>query len=446
MNRTSNIGSIGRLPRCSISLLRLIVVITWCSGLSCQNIRKEDETRKADVLQLSREVEVYNPELAGTEVVLAVEGGGKSAYVLDKSGKKLFTWSFDASLGNDLELLSDGRVLGMFRVESPAFSFKGGYGGIIRLINPDNSVDWEFEYVSADYLAHHDVEMLPNGNILFLAWEKKEGVEAKASGASVAYDLYPERLVEVDTATKKIVWEWSSWDHLVQDFSPQQENFGDVANSPGRIDINYALQDDGDIMHANGLDYDAERDVIFISVNHYSEVWVVDHSTTTEEAAGRVGGEYNRGGDLLYRFGNPEAYKNKEGNRIFDRVHYPNFLGKGEPGAGNLLVYNNGLKAKRSTVYELAMPEQFQLMPGANNEPPIVWSFADSTLSYGRISGAVRFASGNTLICEGDYGFWEVTPKGEVAWKYKNTQTTFWRGYAYERDSPALSALGIVTR
>lgn len=97
-------------------------------------------------------------------------------------------------------------------------------------------------------------------------------------------------------------------------------------------------------------------------------------------------------------------------------------------------------------MYELAIPEQFKLVPGADNEPPIVWSFADSTLSYGRISGAARLASGNTLICEGDYGFWEVTPKGQVAWKYKNSQTTFWRGYAYDRGSPALSALGIEPR
>ena len=38
-------------------------------------------------------------------------------------------------------------------------------------------------------------------------------------------------------------------------------------------------------MHANGIDYDSDKDIIYVSVNAYSEIWVIDHSTTITEAA-----------------------------------------------------------------------------------------------------------------------------------------------------------------
>jgi hypothetical protein len=37
-------------------------------------------------------------------------------------------------------------------------------------------------------------------------------------------------------------------------------------------------------------------------------LWVIDHQTTTAQAASHTGGRYNKGGDLLYRWGNPQTY------------------------------------------------------------------------------------------------------------------------------------------
>ncbi len=72
--------------------------------------------------------------------------------------------------------------------------------------------------------------MLPNGNVLMLAYEMKTRGEAVAAGRDPALltegQIYPEQLVEVDPATDSIVWEWHLWDHMVQDFDSSKANFG----------------------------------------------------------------------------------------------------------------------------------------------------------------------------------------------------------------------------
>ena len=49
-------------------------------------------------------------------------------------------------------------------------------------------------------------------------------------------------------------------------------------------------------------------DQIVLSNHNLSEIWIIDHSTTTLEAASHSGGNSGKGGDLLYRWGNPQAY------------------------------------------------------------------------------------------------------------------------------------------
>jgi hypothetical protein len=70
--------------------------------------------------------------------------------------------------------------------------------------------------------------------------------------------------VEVNPTTNQIEWVWRSWDHIVQDYDTNALNFGSIANQPQRININYNLKPDGDFMHANGIDYDATKNLIYI--------------------------------------------------------------------------------------------------------------------------------------------------------------------------------------
>ncbi|REE08055.1 arylsulfotransferase ASST [Winogradskyella pacifica] len=394
--------------------------------LSCS----DDDSQSNTLITLSDNVEVYNGDLIENGYVLAVEHGSNTSYLLNKEGLKIHEWTFEDNLGNDLEILPNGKLLGIFKSSSPEIAF-GGFGGILRILNSDGTTDWEYIYASETSIAHHDVELLPNGNVLFIAWERIGNISSSQAGADTTVAIFPEVLIEINPNTNQTVWEWHSFDHIIQDRYDTLATYGNVSDNPQLIDINYNIVDNGDIMHANGIDYDAEKDVIYLSINYYNEVWVIDHSTTTAEAATNSGGNYNKGGDLLYRFGNPEAYKNTEGERLFYNNHFPNLLEGDEPGAGNVLVYGNGNDINQSTVFELDIPNDFSLLPNTDNEPSIVWSFTDPNLFFGRISGAVRLKNGNTLIAEGDYGLWEVTPNHEIVWKYNGQGVNFWRCYGY---------------
>lgn len=419
------------------NLFFFIAILTL---LGCNNDNNDDTTTDPD---LTSNIEVYNEDLLDNSLVFAIENGGTASYLLNKFGERVYEWNFDTRLGNDLEILPNGKLLGMFKVNSPVINF-GGAGGTIKILNSNSSVDWQFTYATDDYIAHHDVEMLPNGNVLFMVWERISASSAQLSGVNTTIDIFPEALIEIDPTTNQIVWEWHSFDHIIQNFDSNLANYGNINNSPNRIDINYnSSANNGDIMHGNGLDYDAVKDVIYFSINNYSEIWVIDHSTTTLEAASNTGGNYNMGGDLIYRFGNPEVY-NSLGERLFYNNHFPNLIEKNVPGKDNILVFvNKDNNIEQSAVYELDLPETFTLLPNTNNEPDIVWEFTDSNMYSKIISGAVRLSNGNTLICEGDYGFWEITSSGDIAWKYNSLGVSFWRCYNYNFEDPAISNLDI---
>ncbi len=387
-------------------------------------------------------LEVFDGDQVFDGLILVNDAAANRVYLMDKTTTIVHEWNLNGKrLGNDAFLLNDGKLLAVLESDSPEITL-GGFGGVLAILDKDGTVEWSYEYSNEDHIAHHDSEILPNGNILFLSWEKKSVDEANNAGFSEGTEVIYDAVLEVNPNTNEIVWQWHMWDHLVQEFDDTKLNFGDVASNPQLIDLNYleVKNPQGDISHANGIAYDAEKDLIYISANFYSEIWVIDHSTTTEQATSDTGGNFNKGGDLVYRFGNPTAYKNNQGTRLFDRNHHPNLLAGDRK--SNMLVFANGFNQEQSTAYELKIPENLNLTPNTNNEPQVVWSFTDTELYSGRVSGVDLLPNGNRLITEGTFGFWEVTESGEVLWRYTEPGF-FWRGYHFSKDSQAISALGI---
>jgi hypothetical protein len=422
----------------------LLALSGLCLAQACSNDKLGDPELVEPIKKIAEgtqgTAEYFDLVKVHTGYILVNDAQRNSVYLMDKEANLIHNWNLNGRrLGNDAFLLPDGKLLAMLEVENPSIDL-GGFGGLIQLLDKDGNVEWNFEYSSEDHILHHDAELLPNGNILTMIWERKSIEEAQMAGSSAETELIVDGLIEIDPNTDEIVWEWHMWDHLVQEHDSNADNFGEVGSSPNLVDINFVEDEKGDITHANGIAYDPDNDVIYLSVNFFSEVWVIDHSTTTLEAASHAGGSYNKGGDILYRFGNPKAYKNDQGTSRFDRNHFPNLLDGQDK--GNMLIFANGATEEQSTVYELKIPQPFSLQPDSNNEPEVVWSFTDEDLFARRVSGAVRLPNGNTLITEGDFGIWEVTNTGQVVWQF-SAEGFFWRAYSFETDSPGIQALNL---
>lgn len=398
-----------------------------------------DDEPPSTVGEKAGTVEFLNEDLVYDGYILINDAGANRVYLMDKQAIIQYEWDLPNGIGNDVELLPNGQLLGILVTEDPKIQ-NGGQGGILQLINSDNSVAWNFDYATEDYITHHDVELLPNGNVITMVWEKFTAEDAAQAGSSLDIDIVPEAIIEVNPETNEIVWEWHAWDHLVQDYDDTKDNYGSIADNPRLINLNYVLDMDDDIMHANGIEYDEINDLIYMSVNFYSEVWVIDHSTTTEEAASHSGGTYGVGGDLVYRFGNPEAYDNPMGERLFHNNHHPLLLSGDD--LGKISIFSNGNDIMQSTAYEFVLPNPLTLLANTNNEPTVAWSFTDPELYSGKVSGMVRLPNDNRMIAEGDFGVWEVAESGEVVWKF-NTEGFFWRAYHYDKDDPAIEALGL---
>ena len=361
-------------------------------------------------------------------------------FLMNTAAEIVYEWDLPSGIGNDVELLEDGRLLGIMKDENvnQGFSF-GGYGGKLQFVRPDSSVEWNFDISTNELLCHHDVELLPNGNVITLVWEQMSVEEAIEAGSNLNLAIVPEAVVEINPSTNEIVWEWHAKDHFIQDYDDTKSNYGVIADHPRKINVNYVSDKMEDIMHANGLEYDAEEDLIYISVNFYSEVWVIDHSTTTEEAAAESGGNRGFGGDLVYRFGNPEAYDNI-GTRLFYNNHHPLLFDSSE--GKTLSLFMNGYHIEQSTVYEFDFDQAYTLEANTDNEPTVRWSFTHPDLYAGKVSGMVRLPNNNRLITEGDYGIWEVSPNGDIIWKFSG-DGFYWRSYYYDKNHPGIVALGL---
>ena len=402
-----------------------------------ENVGEPEENPEGAKYEKAGKLEVFSSTQVNGGYMLVNDAGNNRVFVMNYNLDILHEWDLVAGIGNDATLLPNGNLLALLMDENASINF-GGFGGLIQILDKDSNILWEFPYSTDNYNLHHDIEMLPNGNILGIVWERIPNSEAKDSGVDATTDVFPEAIIEIDPASNTIVWEWRAWDHIIQEFDAAKLNYGVVSDHPELIDINYVSNEKGDIMHANGIDYDPVNDLIFLSVNFFNEVWVIDHSTSTNEARSSSGGYFNKGGNLVYRFGNPEAYQNPKGLKMFDRNHFPNLL-EGED-FGSILIFNNNLAAEQSIVYQLKLPQRYDLVTNGSNELDVLWSYTSQFLFSPKVSGGIRLPNGNTLITEGDNGGWEVTNSGRVVWKFKG-DGFYWRIYHYQENATELELL-----
>ena len=396
-----------------------------------------------------------------------------STYLIDNCGYLANEWVSSFRPGLSAYLLEDGSLLRAARI--PSNFNGGGSGGRIERFSWDGDLIWGYDVSTATYHQHHDIEYMPNGNILAVCWERITTQEARDAGrenvsnngfwTTLILELRP---IGADQA--EIVWQWRLFDHLIQDVDSLKNNFGMVADHPERINVNIDPSNSADWVHVNSVDYNADLDQILLSAHDVSEVWVIDHSTTTSEAAGSTGGRYGKGGDILYRWGNPQNY-DRGGpfdKRLFGQ-HDAAWVESGLPWAGAISVFNNGVSRTGGFIYSTvdiwyppvdsagvySIAENQAFGPDSSF---ITIGEADVEFYSSRISGAQVLPNGNVLICVGRDGqFLEVDSLGVLVWDYINpvnisplTQGTapfgidVFRAYRYGLDYPAFEGRTII--
>ncbi len=413
---------------------------------------------------------------------------GSSTYLANMDGEIVKEWKGDLSTMLTY-LMDDGHIIrGERDNDFPTFA-AGGQSGVIREYDWDGNLTWNFKYATAKLLTHHDIAVMPNGNILAIAWEVKTKEECIALGINPENlpeaGLWFDKIIEIQPTRPEggeIVWEWRMWDHLVQNFDDSKPNYGDPKVNPRKLNLNphihpihmteeqlqgakaggfmtsnATVQNMGsDLTHLNAIYYNHELDQIAVSSYNFNEIYVIDHSTTTAQAKTSKGGKYGHGGNLLYRWGNPQNYDRggPEDQKLYHQ-HDVRWIPKGYPGEGNIMIFNNNIyggKGKFKDVFEalgqLQRPELsleevdnytavFEITPPINasgnydisdGEPfgpsENTWTYTapDKYSFYAPfISSTHRLKNGNTFINSGPRGrFFEVTPDGEIVWEYLN--------------------------
>lgn len=358
--------------------------------------------------------------------------------MIDIDGNVVKTWHGATSPSSIAYFFPDGSILRPCKDTGATFDAVTA-GGRIQLINGNDQIEWDYLFSDSFCVQHHDIEPLPNGNVLLIAWERRTMEEAIEFGrVDIDDEIWPTLIVEVEpvgSSEGNIVWEWHLWDHLIQDEDSSKPGYGVISEHPGLININYGnvggRGGGGDWIHANAIDYNEELDQIVFSSRSFSEIYIIDHSTTTEEAASHAGGLSGMGGDLLYRWGNPQVYECGTGtDQYFSVVHGVNWIDEGLPGEGNLLCFNNGdwpgSSNDFSTVDELVPPLNssgtYDIGVGEAFGPESpVWTWGESQGFYAGPTqcGAYRVANGNTLVTSFlDKLVQEVDSEGSIVWEY----------------------------
>ena len=339
-------------------------------------------------------VNTYDRDRATDGFTLFAPLRHEKAYLIDMEGEVVHSWELAKGGVNRCQLTKESNLfIGEGSEGGPPLY--AGKGGRLREYDWSGNLVWEHQ----DDNHHHDARRLPNGNTLYIAWEKFDNNAAKRvrggiPGTEKDGIIYGDIVREI-SPRGEVLWEWGTKEMKI-------ENYPICPLCPR-----------AEFAHANTCSPLPNGDVL-ISFRVLNTIVIVDRKSR------KIKWEHH---DLS-----------------FGHQHDCHFLEN-----GNIMLFCNGFHGR-----DIDMVSSVREFDPKSKE--VVWEFTgDPVTSFfsANISGAQRLWSGNTLICEGNRGcLFEVTPKGEVVWEYVNPflsahpafGTTNWifRAYRYRPDAPEL--------
>ena len=322
----------------------------------------------------------------GYTIFLSADG---NAYQIDMDGSVVTTWTNPAPGFelNTVEPLDHGHIMAFIQ----PLNSNGPNLSCGELDQLGNLV-WHFDMPNNAPLGssfHHDSERLANGNSLLLGLQKI--LITEISPITLTDDL----IIEVDPAGN-VVWEWYTWQHATEfGFTDQAKQ---LIGAQG-----------GDWAHANSIseippnnytDPALAAGNIIVSQRYTNTIFIIEKAT----------------GSIVWKVG-PDDH-------LTFGQHYPHMIPLGLPGAGNILVFDNG----SGTGYPLLRraPGFSRIVEIDPVTKQVVWSY-DARQSGQNVrdfwsdivSSADRLPNGNTLICQGARGrLFEIDAAGTIVWEY----------------------------
>jgi len=410
------------------------------------------------------------PEALNAYTLFSVTFGTES-YIIDNCGEKVNEWSHLNQAGLAAYLLDDGRLLRSAKISHPRIS-QPSQGGVIEIYTWDGDIEWQYNFNTDFRTQHHELEYLPNGNVLFLAWEWLSQSEVRELGRDVnehrLRPLYSEAIYEVmptGPTTGEIVWEWHLTDHIVQDFDSTMPNYVTaIDDHPRKLDFNFQgfnNWSDTDWFHSNALDYNAERDEILVNCRNVNEIWIIDHSTSSSEAASSTGGDRGFGGDFLFRWGSPSAYDRGTNDDIkLYGSHGVEWIPQDRKFGGSIIAFNNGIKrpgGDRSTIeiitpeidqngdYVIGMNGRFQPEDPEMTFDPSFFNNAPGTFYSPYQSNTSILPNGHLFTNRGENGhFVEYDSMNQIVWDYVSPVGA--SGPVEQGEIPSISSVFVATR
>jgi len=366
---------------------------------------------------------LYHNSSVSSGYVLFTPLQSNKAFLVDECGEKVNEWEFSELPGATCYLLENGNLL------------RAGKDSL-EIRDWDNNIIWSYATTQNGIRQHHDIEPLPNGNILCVAgqsYDAQELIDIGKNPENIEDAMRMDKIIELqpgEIGQAEIVWEWKFIDHIIQDFDASKPNYGQIADYPERLNINYINSNNLDFTHVNAVDYNADLDQILISARHLNEIFIIDHSTTTEEAASHSGGNSGKGGDFLWRWGNVAGYdQGTEEDEKLVMQHDAKWVQEGFLDENKISVFNNGNDAIGISKLCLLEPvienNEYQMENNVFLPLDYDWSWQGTVLGdtvYEKSrSGMMSLENGNIIFCETSKGrINEITKSGTLLWSYVN--------------------------
>jgi hypothetical protein len=364
---------------------------------------------------------IYDPAKAwsGYTVFVLPQTG---AVLIDMNGKTVRQWtSFEGASGGPMRILPGGFAMGALGSGRPhqestsigLFDWKDTQ--LSKFDQARQHHDWQRDDFPAGYYSPEATPKPDGARTLILS--HKNLVNSAINGKTLEDDY----IYEVDAAGK-VVWEWMANQHVDEmGFSPAARAAMKASAALG------GPRQSIDWLHVNSMTYvgpnrwfDAgdprfRPDNVLISSREASFMAII-----------------GRDGRIVWRMG-PDYRESAELKAIGQIIgqHHAHIIPKGLPGAGNLLVFDNG-GASGYGESTPAAPEGLNVVSRGNSRvleiDPVtlkkVWDYSIAGTESFRffshyVSSAQRLLNGNTLVTEGADGrLFEITPARDIVWEY----------------------------